>query len=80
MVADMDSFASLIDKLGGPVEVAKVLGQTPDGVRKMRQRDRVDPTHWPTLVELAKAKQVRGVTVASLATLAVGRPRKRRAA
>lgn len=76
----MNTFSAVIDKLGGPIEVARVLGQTPDGVRKMRRRNRIEPMYWPVLVEMARERRVAGVSIMRLASIAVNSPRKRKAA
>ncbi|MFO1080828.1 MAG: hypothetical protein U1E23_09410 [Reyranellaceae bacterium] len=74
----MQSFCDLIDKLGGPVVLAPVLGQTQDAVRKMRARNRVAPMHWRALIDLAREQGVRGVTVERIAALAMTAPSGRR--
>jgi hypothetical protein len=70
---DMDSFSSLFKALGGPDEVARKLNRTPDAIYKMAQRQSVMPKHWPLLVELARDKKVRGVTLDSLARIATAK-------
>lgn len=72
----MQTFKDLFRELGGVGAVAEALGVTYDGALKMRARESVPPKHWPKLVEMAAAKGVRGVTIASLAQIAV----KKRAA
>jgi hypothetical protein len=67
---DMDSFSSLFKALGGPDEVARKLNLTSDAVYKMAQRHSVRPKHWAPLVELARDRKVRGVTLDSLARIA----------
>lgn len=70
----MDSFASVIDRLGGAVEVSRHLGISADGVRKLMKRNAMPYRHWPKLVDLAAQKRVRGVSVPKLAEIATGRP------
>lgn len=66
----MNDFASVVDKLGGAVEVSRHLGISPDGVRKLVKRNAMPYRHWPKLVELAAAKKVRGLSIPKLAEIA----------
>lgn len=66
----MNDFASVVSKLGGPVEVSRHLGISADGVRKLIKRNAMPYRHWPALVELAAAKKVRGLSVPKLAEIA----------
>ena len=66
----MDSFSSLIMKLGGPTAVAADLDLEPGTVQKMKDRDSIKPKHWPRFVQLADEKGVEGVTLELLARLA----------
>ena len=66
----MNDFATVIDKLGGAVEVSRHLGISADGVRKLVKRNAMPYRHWPALVSLAAQKKVRGVSVPKLAEIA----------
>lgn len=67
---DMDSFTNLIDKLGGPVAVAKAIRQGDAAVGKWKIRNSINARHWPDLVKLAAEKRVKGVTMEKLCDLA----------
>ena len=67
---DMNDFASVIDKLGGAVEVSRHLGISADAVRKLVKRQAMPYRHWPKLVDLAAQKKVRGLSVPKLAEIA----------
>ena len=70
----MNDFASVVNKLGGAVEVSRHLGISADGVRKLVKRNAMPYRHWPRLVELAAQKKVRGLSVPKLAEIATRRP------
>lgn len=74
----MDSFSSLIASLGGPSAVAAKLKLPPGTVQKMKDRDSVDPRHWPDFLRLAREREI-GITLETLARLSV-KKRKQRAA
>lgn len=70
----MQSFTEVIARLGGPEAVAPIIGAKADTVRKMSERDSVPPEYWPALIDVARDKRVRGITLAKLAKMK--RPRK----
>lgn len=73
----MHSFADLITNLGGPAAVAKATDAEPGAVRQWKARGSIPPAYWPAIIKLADEKSVRGVTVASLAALAIELDRQR---
>lgn len=50
----------ILDRLGGPEEAARLVGVSPDAVRKWRQARAVPPKHWPAVMAAA------GLTLADL--------------
>lgn len=69
----MHNFADLIDKLGAPAIARAIRGPYADAgfVRQWKERGRIPPSYWPTLIELAATKQVEGVDEAMLLKFAV---------
>lgn len=72
----MDSFASLIERLGGPAKVAAALKLAPGTVQKMKDRNSIDPRHWPDFLRLTRENDL-PVSLETLARLSV---KKRRSA
>ena len=68
----MDSFASLIDKLGGAAKVAKYTGEQPGTVQQRKRRNSFPPETWPKLIEMARLRGLEGVDEAFLLKLATG--------
>jgi hypothetical protein len=64
------TFSSLIDKLGGPAVVARATKANPDAARQWKLRENIPGAYWDSLIDLAKAKRVRGVSIALLSGLA----------
>jgi hypothetical protein len=70
----MDSHSEIIDHLGGGTAVAEGLaaaGHEADRemVYKWHKRDRIPQEWWSPLVELARTKKKRGVTLERLSAL-----------
>lgn len=76
----MDSFSTLIDRLGGRSVVAAAIGSNAEAVRKMSERNNIRPEYWPALIGLAREKRISGVSFASLTKIAPPRKKKARAA
>lgn len=84
----MDSFPTLIDKLGGAAAIAHFAGEKPGTIQQMKNRENVRPEYWPALIAFAEKRGVPGVTTDLLTKLAVnfakrrekGKAKKRRAA
>lgn len=72
-----DSFADLIEKLGGAAKVAKSTGEAPGTVQQRKARDSFPPETWPKLIELAQQSGLTNVDEALL--LSFTRPRQRKA-
>jgi hypothetical protein len=66
----METFADIIDTLGGSAAVARGIGLLPGTVRQMRRRGRIPPEYWPSLVDFAASRGVVNVTLIVLADLA----------
>lgn len=70
----MNTFSDIIARLGGPSGLAPIIGANPEAIRKMAQRESVPSEYWPALIDAARAKRVRGVTLAKLTQMKT--PRK----
>lgn len=79
----METFAEIIDRLGGYAVVAAEMKIRPTTVQSWRTRRSIPPADWLAVVELAERKGVPGVTLdrlAELAKLAADQRQRRRAA
>jgi hypothetical protein len=59
---------AIIAALGGPKDVAEIIGTTSVHVRTMRQRGSVHIRHWPALIRAAEDRGVEGLTYETLVT------------
>lgn len=66
MIASVDE---LIETLGDTGAVASALGLAPSTVSSWRARRSIPSDHWPALVDLARSKEINGVTFEELAAL-----------
>jgi len=48
----------IIDQLGGPAQLARAIGQTPQAVRQWKSRGRIPSQHWPAVIQAALSKDV----------------------
>jgi hypothetical protein len=53
--------SDIIDRLGGPSQVALILKVTPQAVSGWR-RDGIPPFHWQAVVDHAREKKIDGIT------------------
>lgn len=67
----MDSFPTLIDKLGGAAAIAHFAGEKPGTIQQMKNRKNVRPEYWPALIAFAQQQGKPGVTAELLTQLAV---------
>ena len=74
----MKTVTDLIDAFGGSTELAKALDAPPPTVAAWKHRG-IPHRHFPTLVEKARERKLKGVTLASLYTLTVKPPKRVRA-
>jgi hypothetical protein len=75
----METFADIVDRLGGYAVVAAEMKMRPTTVQSWRARNSIPPSDWLAVVELAKRLGVPGVTLDVLAKIAKPRTRKRAA-
>jgi len=73
----MNTFPDIITELGGPAVVAVAAGVDPGVARQWKARANIPPAYWPDIVELAKARGKRGVSMATLAKLGVDADKRR---
>lgn len=73
----MHSFPDLITILGGPTVVAKAAGVPAGVARQWKARGSIPPAYWPSIIDLAKERDVSGVTVESLGALAISADQRR---
>jgi hypothetical protein len=71
MMQIMQTFSDLIKALGGPKSVSAALEMPFPTVQSWVARDSIPMSAWPKVADLAKAKRLKGVTVASLTALAI---------
>lgn len=50
----MNSFAEIIDALGGPAQYGRAVGITTERAAEHRSRNTVSPVHWPKLIDAAQ--------------------------
>lgn len=67
----MESFAALINELGGPAAISEFTGWKTGTIQQMKARNNVLPYCWPKLIEMAGQKGLVGVDRALMADLAV---------
>lgn len=66
----MQSFSDVIAAFGGVVPFRDALGLPDVNARQMKQRDSIPPGYWPRIVEVARERELDGVTLEVLADLA----------
>lgn len=69
------TFANVIDQLGGSARVAELLSVPPGTAAAMKSRDSIHPKYWSRIVEAARARGVKGVSLQVLADLAARQER-----
>ncbi len=60
------AFGQLFGQLGGLAAVARHLNLSPGGVQQMKRRNRVGPQYWNSLIEMAGARGIGGITAEAL--------------
>jgi hypothetical protein len=70
----------VIEKLGGPAEVASLLKRPYSTVFSWQHRKVIPPSAWADLVEVAREKRVKGLTFEALAALPKQPAKRRKAA
>lgn len=73
----MDSFSALIDKLGGPAKTARAVDMDPGTGRQWKRRNNIPATYWSKLIDHARDRRVKGVTIEMLGKLAMSTMEKR---
>ena len=73
----MNSYTSVCSLWESDHELAADIGATAFAVQKWRQRDKIPPGWWQAIVDAAKRRGIKGVTLEKLADIA---KRKRQAA
>ncbi len=68
--AVMDSFAKILDALGGTTAVAAAIDVPPTTVASWKSRGSVPPVYWSELVKLARKKGAAGVSLQRFAEIA----------
>jgi len=59
--------AEILQSIGTDRAVAALVEQPLYRVRKWRQRDRIPSPHWLPVIDAARRKRIRGVTLRALA-------------
>ncbi|GGC90647.1 hypothetical protein [Chelatococcus reniformis] len=65
----MNSFAEVIDALGGPVKFGAAVGVPDSHARTMKARNSIPAEYWPTVVSEAEKLGVEAITYESLAVM-----------
>lgn len=69
----METFAQVIDALGGSAVVARGIGEDPGTVRQMRRRGSIPSRYWPRIVVFAATRGRNDVTIDILAQISAGK-------
>lgn len=65
----MNTFRQIIGQWPSLSEFAADIGVNYDTAKAMRRRDSIAPAHWPVIVEAAKRRGIRGVSLERLVRL-----------
>ena len=68
-VRNMDTFSDIIEAFGGYKAFAEAIGITASHAGVMKFRNSIPAVYWKTLVEAARSRRIRGVTLEKLADL-----------
>lgn len=55
----MNSFAEIIDAMGGPAKYGRAIGISTERAAEHRSRNTVSPVHWPRLIDAAQQTGIR---------------------
>lgn len=69
----VNSFAEVIDALGGTAQFARAVGMKPNTAKMAKSRDSIAPAWWPAVTGAAVAVERQDITVERLAELAARR-------
>jgi hypothetical protein len=64
----VDTIHGLFDALGGPAEVARIIGRGGSTASEMKRRASIPVDYWPALIESARGKEI-GLTSDDLVRL-----------
>lgn len=65
-MVQMESHADIVNAIGIDA-IANLTGVKPIGVKRWKERNRIPAEYWCSIVEIAKTRKVRGVTLLKLA-------------
>ena len=65
----MKTVSDIFQELGGPANVARLLGVKPSTANEMKRRGVIRVTYWPLLVRVCREKRVWGVNYSTLVEL-----------
>lgn len=65
----METIADLFFTFGGPARVGQAIGVSTEHAAAMKRRGSIPVDYWPSLIECAKARRIRGVTAELLMQL-----------
>lgn len=75
----LETFAGVIDTLGGSAVVAAGIKAEAGTVRQWRNRGSIPASVWPQIVSFANDQNVNSITLEALAALAARKSRRRAA-
>jgi hypothetical protein len=58
----MITVETIFERFGGAAEVGRILGKSTEHAVQMRRRDSIPPRYWPTLIDAAQKRKIRGIT------------------
>ncbi len=73
----MDTVPDLITAFGGPAAFSRALGVNPSTASEMKRSGRIEVDYWPTIMQKAKERGLRGVHEAMLTRINLAKPRRR---
>lgn len=76
----MTTFEDVFHAFGGPAALATAIGIAPGHAQTMKTRGSIPDAYWLAVVEAAKSRRIRGVTLDALARMAAARGKRQRAA
>lgn len=65
----MDTFADIINGIGGPAAFGRAIGITTERAAEMRRRGSIPPEYWPQVVTASSGTKAEGVTIERLAAM-----------
>jgi hypothetical protein len=73
----MDTIPDLIDALGGPTAFGKIIVKGASTASEMKRSGSIPVEYWPTVIEAARERGLRGVNEAMLVRIHCAKPRRR---